>query len=151
GLTYERTHDRWLPNLGGFASVLPFAAGFFTLGCLSSLGMPGTAGFVAEFMVFVGAWESDYSWWAVAGATGAFITAIYVMRACKDIFWGEGPAEQFKDLPPVKPTEHVALWLLGAALILFGVWPRLMLDLIDSNTPMYLQMVVEDALVKAGQ
>jgi len=142
GLVYERTHDRWIPNMGGFAGIMPFAAGFFTLGCLSSLGMPGTAGFVAEFMVFLGAWESPHWWWSVAGATGAFITAVYVMRATKTIFWGEGPPEKFADLPDVQASEHVALWVLGASLILFGVWPRLILDLIDRNTTDYLQMVM---------
>ena len=76
------------------------------------------------------------------GGLGAFLTAIYVMRAVKIIFWGEGPPEKFANLQDAEGTELVALWMLGVALIVFGVWPRLLLDLIDPVTPIYLQMVV---------
>ncbi len=142
GLVYERTHDRWIPNMGGFARIMPFTAAFFTLACLSSLGLPGTAGFVAEFMVFLGAWQGEHAWWAVPGAVGAFITAVYVLRATRTIFWGEGPPAKFADLPDATFTERIALWTLGIALILFGVWPRFLLDLIDATTPDYLARVV---------
>ncbi len=138
GLIYERTHDRWIPNMGGFAKVMPLTAAFFTLACLSSLGMPGTAGFVAEFLVFLGAWQSANSWWAVPGGIGALVTAVYVLRGTRDIFWGEGPPEKFAHLTDAGFAERVSLWTLGTTLVVFGVWPRLLLDLIDTATPVYL-------------
>jgi NADH-quinone oxidoreductase subunit M len=55
---------------------------------LSSLGLPGLAGFVAEFLVFLGAWSSAHSWWLIPGVLGAFITALYVLRAVRTIFLG---------------------------------------------------------------
>ncbi len=142
GLVYERAHTRLVPKMGGFAKVMPGTAAFFTLACLSSLGLPGTAGFVAELLVFVGAFQSAHSWWAIPAVLGAFLTAVYVLRAVKNIFWGPGPAETYADLSDAKKTEWGALWILGAALILFGVWPDLVLVFIDRATPTHLSAVL---------
>ena len=141
GLVYGRAHTRIVSKMGGFGRVMPGIAVFFTIGGLSSLGLPGLAGFVAEFLVFLGAWQSDHAWWAIPGILGAWITAVYVLRAVRDIFWGEGPAEGFEDLSDAHRTEWGALWLLGAALIVFGCFPRLILDFIDLTTSGLLQQL----------
>jgi len=143
GLVYEKAHDRDIRNMGGFAKVMPGVAVFFTLACLSSLGMPGLAGFVAEFLVFVGAF-SKVPWWSLAGIIGAWVTAVYVLRATRRIFWGEGPAEHFHGLTDARGTEWVALVFLGACLVLFGSWPRLVLNTIDLATGEYLSRVVDN-------
>jgi NADH-quinone oxidoreductase subunit M len=138
GLVYERAHDREIFNMGGFANKMPAVAVCFTLAGLSSLGMPGLAGFVAELLVFLGAWKSGHPVWAIAGIVGAFITAVYVLRATRAIFWGEGPPARFDHLHDPKGTEWVALVVLGAALIVFGLAPRLILDDIDVATGQHL-------------
>jgi NADH-quinone oxidoreductase subunit M len=138
GLVYERAHTRWVPSMGGFASKMPGVAAFFVLAGLSSLGLPGLAGFVAEFLVFVGAWQSKHWWWALPGIVGAWVTAVYVLRAAKMIFFGEGPAHEFHELKDAKRTEWGALWALGACLVLFGSYPRLILDFIHLATNEYL-------------
>jgi NADH-quinone oxidoreductase subunit M len=138
GLVYERSHTRYIPKMGGFASVMPGAATFFTIAGLSSLGLPGTAGFVAELLVFLGAWQSANPWWAIPGVVGAFITAVYVLRAVRAIFWGPGPSADFHELSDARKTEWGALVTLGACLIVFGSWPSLMLNYIDRATPGYL-------------
>jgi NADH-quinone oxidoreductase subunit M len=126
--------------MGGFAKVMPKAAVFFTIAGLSSLGLPGLAGFVAEFLVFLGAWESDHAWWAIPGILGAWITAVYVLRAIRDVFWGPGPAEEWvkANLHDARGIEWVALYTLGACLIIFGCYPRLILDFIQISTGEYL-------------
>lgn len=141
GLIYHRAHDREIFRMGGFAGVMPGVAVFFTIAGLSSLGMPGLAGFVAEFLVFLGAWESGHWVWALAGIVGAWLTAVYVLRAVRAIFWGEGPPERYHELSDAKGTEWVAMVLLGACLLLFGLWPRLVLDFIDAATSAYLPLV----------
>ena len=140
GIVYERAHSRWVPSMGGFAAKMPFVSAFFVLAGLSSLGLPGLAGFVAEFLVFLGAWQSDHWWWAIPGILGAWVTAIYVLRAARTIFFGEGPAETFHDLSDPKRTEWLALWGLAACLVLFGSWPRLILDFIHVATVDYLSV-----------
>ncbi len=150
GLVYERAHSRWIPDFGGFAHKMPFVAAFFTIGCLSSLGLPALAGFVAEWLVFLGAWESQSPWWAVVGLLGAWVTAIYVLRATKMIFWGGEPDEKWTDLSDPKGPEWVALWVLGLGLIVFGMGPGLVLDLIDVATTEYLAKVTGAKTVVAA-
>lgn len=142
GLVYERAHTRLIGKMGGFARVMPGVAVFFTLAGLSSLGLPGTAGFVAELLVFLGAYQSAHSWWAIPAILGAFITAVYVLRAVRAIFWGKGPSREFSDLSDARGTEWAALWILGLSLIAFGVWPELILVFIDRTTPDYLLLVL---------
>ena len=145
GLIYGRAHNREIFEMGGFARVMPGLAVFFTLAGLSSLGMPGFAGFVAEFMVFLGAWKSGHVLWALAGIVGAWITAVYVLRAVKAIFWGEGPPARYDHLSDARGVEWVALVTLGAGIILFGVALRLLLVPIDIGTTQHLSAIVGGA------
>lgn len=149
GLVYERAHTRAIAKMGGFAHVLPVVAGFFTLACLSSLGLPGTAGFVAEFMVFAGAAKGASAWWAIPGVLGAFVTAVYVLRACKAIFWGPAPSGEYAQLQDVQRTEWAAPLVLGTLLVVLGLWPRLLLDFIDTASQGYLSRLPLVAIAQA--
>jgi NADH-quinone oxidoreductase subunit M len=142
GLVYERAHTRAIAKMGGFGVVMPGVAAFFTLACLSSLGLPGTAGFVSEFLVFLGAWQSGHYFWAIPGVLGAFVTAIYVLKATRAIFWGPAPSESFHELSDARRTEWGALLLLGTGLVVLGVWPRLLLDPIDPGSVEHLARLV---------
>jgi NADH-quinone oxidoreductase subunit M len=146
GLVYGRAHNRWVPDMGGFGQQMPGVAVCFTIACLSSLGLPGLAGFAAEFLVFLGAWQGGQPVWAIAGLIGAFLTAVYVLRATKRVFWGPPSAHPYPDLRDASGTEWVALATLVAALVVLGVWPRLTLDLIDVGTMDYLPAVAGKAL-----
>jgi NADH-quinone oxidoreductase subunit M len=141
GLVYERAHTRTIAKMGGFAHVMPVVAGFFTLACLSSLGLPGTAGFVAEFMVFAGAAKGSNAWWAIPGVLGAFVTAVYVLRAVKTIFWGPAPEGEYAHLKDVHHTEWAAPLVLGTLVVVLGFWPRLLLDFIDVASNGYLTRI----------
>ena len=88
GLVYEKAHSREIFKMGGFGRMMPGIATAFTIGGLSSLGLPATAGFIAEFLTFLGAWQGRYSWWLFPAVIGAFLTSIYVIRVTKVIFWG---------------------------------------------------------------
>ena len=133
GVVYERAHSREVFSMGGFASRMPAVAVFFTLACLSSLGMPGTAGFAAELMVFVGAWKT-VTWWAIPAVIGAVVTAFYVLRVSKAIFWGPHDASKWPDLRPLQGTEWVAPVILAGCIIVFGFAPDLLMQYIDVST-----------------
>ncbi len=141
GQVYERAHTRWIPDMGGFARKMPVAAALFTLACLSSLGLPGLAGFVAELLVFLGAWGSAHAWWAIPGILGAWVTAVYVLRAVRDVFWGPGPSEAFEHLGPPRKAEYVALVMLAVCLVVLGVYPKVLLDGIGLMTEATLPLV----------
>jgi NADH-quinone oxidoreductase subunit M len=128
-LVYHKSHTRDMTAMGGFAHVMPGLATFFVLAGLSSLGLPGLAGFAAEFLVFLGAWTSAHPWWAVPGVLGALFTAIYVLRAARMIFLGA--SKPHGDVSDARGVEWVTLVVLGACLVTFGMWPRLILDAID--------------------
>jgi NADH-quinone oxidoreductase subunit M len=135
GLVYEKAHSRDIFRMGGFATMMPGIAVAFTIGGLSSLGLPATAGFVAEFLTFLGAWSSAYSWWLFPAVIGAFLTSLYVLRVVRAIFWGPKSTDpRFQNLPDAVGTEWVAIVLLVGMLVLFGVLPNLAIGPIDSST-----------------
>ena len=136
-LIYAKSHKRDMRLMGGFGHRMPGIAVFFFIAGLSSLGLPGLAGFVSEFLVFLGAWSSAHSWWVFPAVIGAFITAIYVLRAVNRIFLGP-PNKEFADLPDARGMEWVTLVVLTGLLILFGFYPRLLLDPIHVGVTEFL-------------
>jgi NADH-quinone oxidoreductase subunit M len=142
GLVYEKAHSREIFKMGGFATMMPGIAAAFTIGGLSSLGLPATAGFVAEFLTFLGTWSSNYSWWLFPAVVGAFLTAIYVMRVTKQIFWGpKSDDPRFQNLPDAQGPEWAALGILVFVLVLFGLVPSLAIGPIDTATgPLLLRL-----------
>jgi len=140
GLVYEKAHSREIFKMRGFGSMMPGIATAFTIGGLSSLGLPATAGFVAEFLTFLGAWSSDHRWWLFPGVIGAFLTSIYVLRVAGQIFWGPRSQDpHFQNLPDARGPEWAALGMLVFALVLFGVMPSLAIAPVDTATVPLLQ------------
>jgi len=135
GLVYEKAHSRAIFTMGGFGTMMPGIATAFTIAGLSSLGLPATAGFVAEFLTFLGAWSSAHAWWLFPGVIGAFLTAVYVLRVTKQIFWSaQSPDPHFAHLPDAQGPEWAALGILVATLVIFGVAPWIALGTIDTAT-----------------
>jgi len=141
GLVYEKAHSREIFRMGGFGRAMPGIATAFTLGGLSSLGLPATSGFVAEVLTFMGAWRSTHRWWLAPAIAGTFLTAVYVLRVAKQIFWGP-PSPHFHDLVDARGPEWVALVLLVFVIVLFGMAPGLALAPVDTATVPLLARIV---------
>jgi NADH-quinone oxidoreductase subunit M len=140
GLVYEKAHSREIFRMGGFGSMMPGIATAFTIAGLSSLGLPATAGFVAEFLTFLGAWGSAHQWWLLPGVIGAFLTSIYVLRVARQIFWGpRSPDPHFQDLPDARGPEWAALGILVFVLVVFGVMPSLAIGPVGTSTVVLLE------------
>jgi NADH-quinone oxidoreductase subunit M len=133
GLVYEKAHSREIFKMGGFGRAMPGIATAFTIGGLSSLGLPATAGFVAELLTFMGAWRSDHRWWLWPAVLGTLLTAVYVLRVVRQIFWGP-PSPHFHDLVDARGPEWVAIVVLVFTLVLFGMVPGLALGPVDTAT-----------------
>ncbi len=134
GLIYEKAHTREIGKMGGFGQRMPGIAAAFTVGGLSSLGLPGLAGFVAEILTFLGAWRSAHGWWLFPAVAGTFLTAVYVLRVAKQIFWGPLVEPGDAHLTDAEGPEWMSLIVLSAVLILFGLVPALALGPVDPAT-----------------
>ena len=141
GLVYEKSHSREIGKMGGFGKTMPGIATAFTVGGLSSLGLPATAGFAAELLTFIGAWRSTHRWWLFPAVAGTFLTAVYVLRVAKQIFWGP-PSSHFHDLEDARGPEWVALVVLVFVLVLFGMVPGLAIAPVDTATVPLLARIV---------
>jgi NADH-quinone oxidoreductase subunit M len=135
GMVYDRAHTRDIPSLGGFAKLMPIPALAFIIGGLVSMGMPGLSGFVAELQIFMGLWSANdvawyYPWIAMISASGIVITAAYVLRVVQNVFFGELKPE-FAKLPGVTFLDKTALIILSGILILVGVYPKIIMSLIE--------------------
>jgi NADH-quinone oxidoreductase subunit M len=149
GLVYEKAHSREIFKMGGFATMMPGIATAFTIGGLSSLGLPATAGFVAEFLTFLGTWSSEYRWWLFPAVLGAFLTSIYVLRVVRQIFWGPRSEDpHFQHLPDAIGTEWAALGILVFVLVLFGVAPGIAIAPVDTATVPLLERLTEPAAAR---
>ena len=131
GLVYRRTHTRQIPELGGLARKLPFVAVCFIIGGMASMGMPGLSGFVAEFQVLTGTWQT-YPAIAVLSLIGIVVTAAYIIRVSYMVFFGPLKPE-FKDIPAVSTIEKVALFIMAAILIGVGLYPAVLLNVINTG------------------
>jgi NADH-quinone oxidoreductase subunit M len=141
GLVYEKAHSREIFKMGGFGRLMPGIATAFTIGGLSSVGLPATAGFVAELLTFMGAWRSDHRWWLAPAVIGTLLTAIYILRVAHHIFWGP-PSPHFHDLADARGPEWAAIVILVFALVLFGMVPGIALGPIDTATVPLLARIV---------
>jgi NADH-quinone oxidoreductase subunit M len=136
-LVYSISHVRDMTTMGGFAHRMPGIAAFFVIAGLSSLGLPGLAGFIAEFLVFLGAWDSAHPWWLVPGVVGAFLTALYVLAAVRTIFLGPAPSGD-AELRDARGVEWASFVILSGALVILGVWPRLILSPLNAGVAEFL-------------
>ena len=129
GVIYERSHVRNIDVLGGLSRRMGVTASFFAVAGLASLGLPGLSGFVAEFLVFLGAFKT-YLPLAILAVIGAAITAVYILRLLAKAFFG--PMDpQWEHLTDASGREIAATSLLVLSLVFFGVWPAPLLDVID--------------------
>jgi NADH-quinone oxidoreductase subunit M len=153
GCIYGRTHTRILSEMGGLAKLAPFLAVAFTIAGLASLGLPGTSGFIAEFFVLLGAFQS-FPVLAVIAATGVVITAIYVLRVLQKIFFAQlgpqyvavgaavsGHGDHPVAISDATLAEKIPLSILIFVLILLGVWPSILTDVANTGVALVLQKI----------
>ena len=138
GAIYERSHIRDINVLNGLMKRMGTASFFFAIAGLASLGLPGLSGFIAEFMVFVGAFRT-YLPLAVLAVAGAAITAVYILRLLARTFFGEADP-QWEHLTDASPVEKTVGGAFVLVLIVVGVWPAPLLRVINTGVDSVLRM-----------
>ncbi|HEX9615889.1 MAG TPA: NADH-quinone oxidoreductase subunit M [Anaerolineales bacterium] len=139
GMVYDQAHTREIPKLGGFARVMPVTAVAFIIGGLVSMGMPGFSGFIAEFPIFMGLWRYQ-PWIAIVAVVSIVITASYIMRIIGRVFFGQLPEEFVGHVKDVTALDKVALGMLSIILIVVGVYPTVMVPLVQSGVQNVLRL-----------
>ena len=140
GMVYDRAHTREIPKLGGFNKMMPWVTVAFIIGGLVSMGMPGFSGFIAEFPIFMGVWKTQ-PWIAIVAAISIVITAAYVLRIIGRVFFGKLPEEFVGHITKINALDKVALVLLSAILIIVGVYPSIMVPLVESGVKNILRLL----------
>ena len=139
GMIYERRHTRQIAELGGIQSVAPIFAGFFMVVMLSSIGLPGLNGFVGEFLVLIGSFETA-RWWVVVATLGVILAALYLLWAYQRVFHGE-PSEANKTFPEITRREGLLLGMFVAAIVFTGIYPKPMLNRIEPSVNKLIEHV----------
>jgi NADH-quinone oxidoreductase subunit M len=131
GALYDQAHTRDMSLFGGLAQKMPRFAAFFAIAGLASLGLPGLSGFIAEFNIFVGVFQT-YPALGALGILGAAITAVYILRMLAIAFFGP-MNERWADLKEMNRFETVGGGLLICFMLLMGVFPGPFVDRISES------------------
>lgn len=133
GLVYDKTHDRNINSLGGLARRMPVITVVFSIAGLASLGLPGTSGFAAEFITFIGAFSSTavagIQIYTLLGVFGIVLTAGYILYMLQKVFYGP-PQEKFDGVPDADNVEKVCIFTFVFAIMLVGLYPAILTDII---------------------
>jgi len=134
---HHRTQTFDMAEMGGLAKNAPILAALFVAATFASIGLPGFANFWGELTIFVALWNFSH-WMTIAAVAGIIISAIYGLRAASRVFFGP-PTEPFAKVAAARPpadmtwSEKVPALVLLAALVLLGVWPKLLSDPINAQ------------------
>ena len=129
GMLYERRKTRAIDEMSGIQSAAPIFAGFFTLVMLSSIGVPGLNGFVGEFLVLIGSYDTR-RWWTIVAATGVILAALYLLWAYQRVFHGE-PTSEDEKTQDLTLKEGLILAPFVAAIVFLGLYPKPLLERIE--------------------
>jgi NADH-quinone oxidoreductase subunit M len=139
GVIYDRAHHREIEKFGGLASELPEYTAIMGLAFFASLGLPGLAGFISEFMVFTGAFPV-FTTYTIISATAVIITAAYYLWAIHRMFLGKlNPV--YKGYPDLNWRERISLYPLAAIAIVLGFYPQAILGVINRSLHLLIQNI----------
>ncbi len=130
GVMYDRVHSRQIADYGGVANTMPVFASFMMLFAMANAGLPGTSGFVGEFMVILSSFKAN-AWIAVLAATVLILGAAYTLWMYKRVIFGDIANEQVAALQDVSLREVSFLLLLAVPVLLLGLWPAPLFELMD--------------------
>ena len=146
GVIYDRRHTREVSEFGGLAKVMPIYAAIFVIVTMASIGVPGTNGFVGEFMIIAGTYQSSRlasfaSAHAVGAAFGVILAAVYMLSVVQKMFFGKLDNPKNKLLNDLTPREGLGLAPLVIAIFAIGLFPNLFLNRMEDSVGMYQRMV----------
>lgn len=132
GVLYDRVHSREIKSYGGVVNTMPTFAAFMMLFAMANAGLPGTSGFVGEFLVILAAFKVNILYALLAGTTLVF-GAAYTLWMYKRVIFGDIANDEVKALKDISPRETLFLGMLAAMVLVMGVWPYPFLEVMHAS------------------
>jgi NADH-quinone oxidoreductase subunit M len=142
GVLYDRVHSRMIKDYGGVANTMPWFAFFIVLFLLANSGMPGTSGFVGEFMVILASFQASF-WFAFCAGLTLILGAAYSLWLVKRVIFGDIANRNVRDLQDINSREALVLGVLAVAVLLIGLWPQPLVDLMHASVAELLEHIVK--------
>ncbi|MEN8108105.1 MAG: NADH-quinone oxidoreductase subunit M [Pseudomonadota bacterium] len=132
GVLYDRLHSRQISDYGGVANTMPVFAGFMVLFAMANSGLPGTSGFVGEFMVILASFKAN-PWFAFIAGSTLILGAAYSLWLVKRVIFGDVANDKVMQLQDINTREFVVLASLAAVVLLFGIWPEPLVEVMHAS------------------
>lgn len=145
GVLYDRLHSRKIDTYGGVAHSMPVFAALMMLFTLANVGLPGTSGFVGELLVIIGAFQESAVYAAIAALT-LILGAAYTLRMYKRVIYGKIVNEAVAALKDLNAQEKITLGLIALFVLLLGVWPFPLLDMMHASVAHLLEQIAVSKL-----
>jgi len=140
GVLYDRLHSREIADYGGVVNVMPWFAAFMVFFAMANAGLPGTSGFVGEFMVILAAFRADF-WFAFLAATTLIVGAAYTLWMVKRVVFGNVESDQVAALQDINAREALVLTSLAIAVLILGLWPAPLIEVMDVSIANLVQHI----------
>jgi NADH-quinone oxidoreductase subunit M len=140
GVMYDRVHSRQISDYGGVVNTMPKFAAFMMLFAMANAGLPGTSGFVGEFLVILSAFKASF-WFAFFAATTLILGAAYTLWMYKRVIFGEVTNTAVNTLQDITTREYIILLALAVPVLMLGVWPAPLLDMMHSSIAQLVEQI----------
>lgn len=140
GVLYDRMHSRQIADYGGVANTMPTFAAFAVLFAMANSGLPGTSGFVGEFMVILGALQANF-WFAFLASTTLIFGAAYTLWMVKRVFYGEVANHHVAELKDINKREFLILGVLALMVLGFGLYPAPITEMTHATVLQFLSLM----------
>lgn len=145
GVLYERTHSRQIKDYGGVANTMPVFASFMVLFAMANAGLPGTSGFVGEFMVIIASFKANF-WFAFLAALILILGAAYTLWMIKRVIFGDIANDNVAELKDLNRREFIVLGALAVAVLFIGLWPAPLIDIMSVTVEQLLEQTIQSKL-----
>jgi NADH-quinone oxidoreductase subunit M len=142
GVLYDRLHSREIADYGGVVNTMPIFGGFMVFFAMANAGLPGTSGFVGEFMVILASFRADF-WFAFLAATTLIIGAAYTLWMVKRVVFGDVTSDGVAALQDINKREFLVLGSLALAVLVLGLWPAPLVEVMDVSINNLLEHIAE--------
>ena len=140
GVLYDRMHSRQIKDYGGVLKTMPWFGGFAVFFGMANCGLPGTSGFIGEFMVILAAVQANF-WLGFAAATALILGAAYTLWLIKRVFFGEISNDNVKALHDLNPREWTVMATLAAYTLFFGLYPKPLTDVMQPSVAKLIEQI----------